>query len=314
MKSIFFTVAITLVLLSGCGSNNTAVENGTQDPVAIEELQFTLNIALRASADNIVMLNLEHQSATVGVEDTATAGTDCYTYLHDKSIQTVLSVDSGSSIGSLSITNKAINEIITVLSGEISIPLELSANTDYEVCVTHNGASDQMQTVFVRFTDAASASAASSAIASTDDIQPVGYSDDDLKKLLATNDCMECDLHQANLSHAALSKAILLNANLSDADLDYADLSSANLGGANLSQANLNNADLPDAYLLYAYLHKANLSYADLSSANLGDANLTYADLTNADLTAADLTGADLSNATWTNGYVCKEGSIEYCK
>lgn len=138
-----------------------------------------------------------------------------------------------------------------------------------------------------------------------------------VKQLLTTHECKNCNLDSAdlsgtNLNHADLSGANLTNAKLSGADLNNADLSDTNLSNADLSNANLStaqltgaklyianlsNANLIDAKLNNVNLVGANLSNADLSGTNLSSANLNYATLTNTNLTNADLSGADLSDA-----------------
>ena len=139
--------------------------------------------------------------------------------------------------------------------------------------------------------------------------QLFAYKESDLKKLLDTKECPECDLSKAGYqSIHKLSTADLSGANLSDANL-----SDANLGSAKLSGANLSGADLRSASLSGANLTGANLTGADLSGANLSEANLTGANLTGANLTGAtmvtwpgqqetnlshaDLSGANLSEA-----------------
>jgi len=117
--------------------------------------------------------------------------------------------------------------------------------------------------------------------------------EENVKTLLRTNKCPECDLHGA--------------------DLDLADL-----GGANLSDADLFVANLTGAFLSRANLFEADLTGADLSGANLSGADLFEADLEGAILTAANLTGADLeranlSSATWCNGCICADPSISIC-
>lgn len=300
MKSLYFSASMALVLLGGCGSNNdTIAEDDTQVPVAITENQLALDQSLKGSAENIVVFNLEHPGAAPSEEDTATVGTDCYTYLHDETIQTVLSVENDNAIGSLFVVNKATNETISVLSGEVSIPLELSANNDYQVCVVHNGVLEEMQTVFVRFTDTENKSVASSAISSIDQ-QTVGYDPGDLQKLLATNECTYCELNNAYLGGANLHSANLSGANLTETVLKLANLTNANLHSANLTNADLGYADL---------------GYANLTSSNLDGANMTSSKLGYADLSGANLTDADLAGATWTDDVtICKEGSIGECK
>ena len=73
------------------------------------------------------------------------------------------------------------------------------------------------------------------------------YSEADLAKLKALNDCGGCDLGVANLTGA--------------------DLDEANLRGANLTDANLNGVDFTGVDLCYANLTTNNLKYAKLAGA-----------------------------------------------
>jgi tetratricopeptide (TPR) repeat protein len=101
----------------------------------------------------------------------------------------------------------------------------------------------------------------------------------DLRQLLSTKECFNCNLSgsglvMANLAGARLSGANLAGANLSRANLTGADLSGvnlsgaslygANLTGANLIGANLNGVDLRDAYLHNAILIGVSLDTAYL--------------------------------------------------
>jgi len=107
--------------------------------------------------------------------------------------------------------------------------------------------------------------------------------EENVKILLDTNMCPDCDLHGANLAGADLTRADLTGANLRD----------ANLGGANLNEADLNGANL--------------------EGANLTEADLTEANLFRAELTGAVLIGANLTGALWVDGGICQEGSIGMC-
>lgn len=104
-----------------------------------------------------------------------------------------------------------------------------------------------------------------------------------LRQLLSTGDCPNCDLRGADLVLA---------------DLENANLAGANLSGANLSQANLAGADL----------RGANLARATLNAANLMGANLEGADLRVADLRDAYLFAAILENTTFD--YANLQGTI----
>ena len=76
------------------------------------------------------------------------------------------------------------------------------------------------------------------------------------------------------------------------------DLTQAELAGDNLNGANVTNADLTGAVL----------TQTNLTGANLGGANLT-----GANVSSAILTGANFSLATWTDGTMCRNGSIGQC-
>ena len=121
-----------------------------------------------------------------------------------------------------------------------------------------------------------------------------------LKKLLDTKKCPNCDLSKANLSGVDLSKANLKNANLSGANLYGANLSNANLKKANLSGANLKKARMNLAKLHGANLSDTNLEEASLSMAIFIRAKLRNANLHRADLGMANLNGADLTDANLT--------------
>lgn len=81
-------------------------------------------------------------------------------------------------------------------------------------------------------------------------------SPDDMRRLLQTNECQNCDLSEADLS--ALD--------LREANLQGANLSGANLLDAQLTRADLRGADLSYAFLLSTKLTGANLQGADLSN------------------------------------------------
>jgi uncharacterized protein YjbI with pentapeptide repeats len=104
----------------------------------------------------------------------------------------------------------------------------------------------------------------------------------DLRKLLSTKNCPQCDLNGAGL---------VMN------DLAGAKLERANLVGANLGQANLSGADLRGANLTGASLHGANLTGADLRGATLTGTDLRSAYLTNANVQGIDVRSAYLEGA-----------------
>ena len=111
-----------------------------------------------------------------------------------------------------------------------------------------------------------------------------------VRRLLVTNGCHECDLSETNLSGAHL-----IGADLRGADLRGADLSWTNLEGADLTKANLTGADLTGAFLTNASLNGANLDNANLSRAQLYYVNVTGASLDNINLAGATVVGTPIS-------------------
>ncbi|EKV02876.1 putative low-complexity protein [Leptolyngbya sp. PCC 7375] len=156
--------------------------------------------------------------------------------------------------------------------------------------------------------------------------------ENDLKRLLETNECPGCNLEQADLRRLDLTGANLEGANLRDANLFYAVLDGANLKGADLSQSNLayvraltiltevtdsegNFLEFP-AQFVGADLEGALLTYADFSGAEMMEANFSEAYINKTQFVGAqlqhsnfvgvihdvDLTGANLCGATYWGG------------
>jgi len=104
-----------------------------------------------------------------------------------------------------------------------------------------------------------------------------------IRQLLASKQCQNCDLSGAGLVMA---------------DLSGGDLSGANLAGANLSRANLSGTDLRGANLSGAVLFGANLSNAKLNGSTVVGADLRNTYLVNAQLTGVNINDANLQGAT----------------
>jgi uncharacterized protein YjbI with pentapeptide repeats len=107
-----------------------------------------------------------------------------------------------------------------------------------------------------------------------------------VKQLLSTGQCFQCDLSGADLTGAHLigadlREANLRGANLSHVNLEGADLTGANLTGANLTAAFLTNASLNEADLDRVNLTAAIINTADVSGASMEDMIITDAKIYN---------------------------------
>lgn len=103
-----------------------------------------------------------------------------------------------------------------------------------------------------------------------------------VRRLLATNACADCnlvgvDLSQAHIIGADLRGADLTGANLTEANLEGADLTKANLTGANLTGAFLTNASLVGADLDNVNFEAAQLYFVDVTGASMDNLNLANA-------------------------------------
>ncbi len=78
------------------------------------------------------------------------------------------------------------------------------------------------------------------------------FDPDDLQKLKDTNECVACDLRDANLKGADLKRADLGEANLMGAMLWDANLMGAKLSGALMKGAILCNTTMPDGSVIYS--------------------------------------------------------------
>ena len=115
--------------------------------------------------------------------------------------------------------------------------------------------------------------------------------------------CEKCGLTKAKLSKMELQGANLRGSNLFRANFYKSDLTGANLSDTNLGRSNLKKT----------ILQGANLQGADLTRTDLRKAILFEANLTGALIKDTKLTGTVLKGAVWTNGHVCKDGSLGKC-
>lgn len=111
-----------------------------------------------------------------------------------------------------------------------------------------------------------------------------------VRQLLTTNACRNC-----NLSGADLSQAHIIGADLRGADLSGANLTGANLEGADLTQANLTGANLTGAFLTNAVFASADLDEVNFSASQLYFVDVAGASMNNLDLADATVVGTPIS-------------------
>lgn len=102
-------------------------------------------------------------------------------------------------------------------------------------------------------------------------------STDNIRRLLSTKECQNCNLTGAGLVLADLSGANLTGANLAGANLSRANLTGANLSGANLSGASFFGANLTGAKFNGAIFAGTDFRTAYLFNAEFKDVSLNNA-------------------------------------
>lgn len=129
--------------------------------------------------------------------------------------------------------------------------------------------------------------------------------ENDLKRLIETNECPGCDLREADLRRLNLTGANLEGANLREANFFYAILDGANLSGADLRDTNFASvravaiiSDVLDsegrnlivpAQFVGADFEGALLNYADFSDALMEEVNFQDAYIHKTRFIATDL-------------------------
>ena len=104
-----------------------------------------------------------------------------------------------------------------------------------------------------------------------------GFDELDLKQLLETNICINCDL--------------------SGADLRKKNLSNANIQGSNLNKVNLWRANLENANLSGCSIEEANLRRVNFKNANLNDTTFQWSIIRHAEMDGATAINADFRRA-----------------
>lgn len=294
-------LVLLMSLLAACGG-------GGSDPVApkaLSELDFAKDPSLRLEVGSVGVTALEPKDAPSATsDDTGAPGTDeIPLHIAETKTLTYEMDPADKAIALIRLINLAGNKEVFALSAaqpRATVTLEpgdyqLIVHSGYTVAEA-NGAPHRV--VFLRSNTATPAQSKVN-VSSQSKKVAANYRPPDLICAFDPSDCPNCDLKHVLLHGLNLKLAILYGANL-----DKADLSDANLTQANLTKSTFKHSDLSGAIM----------SATNLEGANLTGAILTGANLSGADLSGANTTGAGFSGAVWTNGLLCAQGSITYCR
>ncbi|PZO49031.1 MAG: hypothetical protein DCF15_17350 [Phormidesmis priestleyi] len=136
-----------------------------------------------------------------------------------------------------------------------------------------------------------------------------------IQRLIETNECPGCDLHEADFRRLDLSGANLAGADLEGANFYYANLDGAQLTNANLIDVNFGytsaqNTVFDGSDLRYAVFTRTNLSGASMIKTDLREAYINGAIFTNTLLNNADMRDTLYTDADFSQADLC--GSITW--
>lgn len=122
-------------------------------------------------------------------------------------------------------------------------------------------------------------------------------------------DWSHCDLAETRINQANLTSSNLMGAHLHGANISNSSFMHGNLQYVDLGHAKVINVSFSEATL-----KGSNLRQSTLDGINFIGTDLSYADFRGAKLIDVNFSQARLDFAIWTDGRVCKEGSIDVCK
>jgi hypothetical protein len=315
-------MALLLLLTSAIACNNDDEE---QDFIqALTENDFSNDATIFARLDGLILNFLESPDSEKTENDTGETGNDVIPVTYQRTVEHTFCWEDD---------NEEAEHFMELADSEGTLILRLDANGDcvtetieagnYIVTLFHDGLSEDVQPIFwipdgftlireeqannqlihyYRLVKATALNYIQNNISKDANAQTV---QENVKTLLSTNSCVDCNLTGANLTGANLTRAILCGAILSGADLTGAILLEADLIGANLGLANLLDATI---------LTSATLTGADLTRANLSEAFLNGANLSGANLTEVILDDTIFDFAIWcVNLCTCGANSIDTC-
>ena len=313
MNNVIFSLTaifIISIFVLGCHEHN----NSTEGQVRTEN-EFLNDPSQTANPEkDLVVMLLEPPDALPEENQTGEIGEDVFTFRYKKSVNHAFCWEDndGEAGHFIELDDTEGNEIFRLdVNGEcITVLLEAG---DYLMHIHHDGMIERTLPIFVipvqEDLEQADDSSDGFIIKGrllisntfqyllnvvTQNVNAQSAVERNVRTVIRTNACSNCDLAGADLTGADLT-----GANLAGADLTGADLTQANLTGANLFQTNLVGALL---------------NGADLTLANIVAAILRGATLTDAYLPGTNLSAADLTAAIWCDDNVCLAGSTGICE
>jgi len=291
IKSLnFLAVIILIAVILGCNSDGGG-QGATQ---ALTENAFANDPTLRADPEKHLIVHfLEHPDSEKPENDTGEVGSDIipYRYKEDLNHTYCFEDDNDDAEHFAILFDSDGNEVLRVEANGECVT-EFIPKGVYFLEITHDGKIEETLPLF-----AIPQQNGEQAATSTDGLIKNGrvLLSNILQNLYDTiTQNVKAQQTVAKNVRTLLSTNACVNCDLAGADLTGADLTGADLTGAVLTEANLTGANLTEA--------------------NLTEANLTEANLTEANLTGANLTEANLTGTTWCDGSICSAESIGTCE
>lgn len=300
---IFFLVALSFTILSGCSDSVTNSTVTASTHPAMVEKQFVLSPGLKALAGAVITVDLEDLNSPATADDTGPIGEDIIPYSYATTAEHRFEIGSESNFKIKMVNDSSRVTLFELNSASSIIKIIPAGNYKLHLISLENySASDtKSNVVFIQPNKETSFTSSLSG----------GYNPDDLNTLLKTGKCKYCNLEDANLSKMNLKKIELLycglnNANFSESDLDNARMTNNDVFNVNFTRANISGVDFRGSKLLGLTMTKTKAASTDFSgtrfhSYNMDSCYIILADFSNCNLEGMKITGGQVLYSKFSN-------------
>jgi uncharacterized protein YjbI with pentapeptide repeats len=297
-NKIFFILPVLIIyaaVFSGCSdsvSNSTGNETQSQ---AMVERQFVLSSGVKASPEQLIVVDLEDLNSPSVSGDTGPIGEDIVPYIYSHDVNQKFKIEAFSNFKMIFISDAAGDTLANIFPGgfaQLTVPAG-----NYKMHL-------------ITFDSYAAAEKSSNVVF----IKPE-VSGNDINTHLKAKVCTGCDFKDAdlknfNLRNVTLSRSSFHGTDLRQADLSYSIIDSCRMGGSILDSANFTNCEFTDnkweqdyltstaAYAIFdsAYMVRCDFNRVLMTGVSINNVHFQASSLTNVNMINASAVNSDFSS------------------
>ncbi len=150
-KSIIIGCVILTIFVGGYGCGNHESGDETNPDYLVSESSLATNSLINVHEGHTVLLNLEHPQSFQKEGDLKNIGSDCYTFKPTKDFEAKILIDSQMPIDFMEITDSQNSDYYKLTKDSKETIYSFKKDTDYEICVHHDGNAEHNQTLTMKF-------------------------------------------------------------------------------------------------------------------------------------------------------------------